>query len=233
MIDGITNTTSSNTTTSSTKEKTTLGKDDFMKLMITQLKYQDPMNPLDSSQYSAQLAQFSSLEQLTNLNDNIQKSIDANYYLTQSINNTMTATLIGKDVKLSGDKLNYTGQANCSLGYKLPAEASSVKINIYNSDGSLVKTIESLPESTGEHKLSYDFTDNNGNKLAQGNYTFEIVAKGSNQENMTTEIYKTGTIDSVKFTDSGTKIIINSEEYNLSDILEITNTNTNTGKQNG
>lgn len=221
MIDGITTTNSSNT--APTKGKTTLGKDDFMKLMISQLKYQDPMNPMDSSQYSAQLAQFSSLEQLTNLNDNVKQSIDANYFLTQSINNTMTATLIGKEVKLSGNELVNTGQKDCSLGYKLPSEASTVNIKIYNSNGELVKTINSLPVESGEHKLSYDFTDNSGNRLAPGNYTFEVEAMSSNKENIKAELFKTGIIDSLKFTDTGARLVVNGVEYQLSDILEISN----------
>ncbi|MDP3830447.1 MAG: flagellar hook capping FlgD N-terminal domain-containing protein, partial [Ignavibacteriaceae bacterium] len=103
------NPTLTNTNVNTPKGKASLGKDDFMKLMLTQLKHQDPLNPMEGSEFAAQLAQFSSLEQLSNLNELTAQSIDANYYLTQSINNTMTATLIGKDVKLSGNVLNVKG----------------------------------------------------------------------------------------------------------------------------
>lgn len=198
-----------------------VGKDDFMKLLLTQLRFQDPMNPLGSAEFAAQLAQFSSLEQLTNLNDQMTQSIEANYYLTQSINNTMTATLIGKEVKLLGDKINFTGQDEAKLGYKLPAEAATVTINIYDKNGLLIRTIEDAPKDSGDHKLSWDFLDNNGNEVSNGEYTFEVKATSMNGEEMVVESYKWGTINGLRFTDAGTKLLVDGNEYMLSDILEI------------
>lgn len=203
--------------------KSELGKDDFLKLMITQLKYQDPMNPMESNEYAAQLAQFSSLEQLANLNENVTNSIDANYYLTQSINNTMTATLIGKNVKLATNAINNNGQESVNLGYTLPSDASSVSINIYNEYGNLVRTIESDQKNEGDSKLSWDFTDNDGKKLNNGNYTFEVVATSMNGTDMTINNYLVGAIDGVKFTEDGTQLMIGNVAYNVAQITEIFN----------
>ncbi len=203
--------------------KSVLGKDDFMKLMIAQLKNQDPLNPMDGTEFAAQLAQFSSLEQLSNLNQNVMDSIQANYYLTQSINNTLTATLIGKDVKISGNVINYTGGDDARIGYELPHNAVSTTVKIYNEAGDVVKTIENVPMTAGSHKLSWDFTDDDGNSVAEGKYTFKVEAKDSsgNDIEVTNNVY--GSIEGVKFTENGTMLIVNGLEYNLSDILEILN----------
>lgn len=226
MSDGVTSINfggSTTTSTSTAKGKSELGKDDFLKLMITQLKNQDPTEPLDSSAYASQLAQFSSLEQLTNINTSLNTSLDANYLLTLSINNTMSASWIGKDAKLSGNVLNNNGQEKISLGYNLPAEASDVTIKIYNKSGALVKTIENCEKNAGDHKLSWDFYDNNGVKLAKGDYTFSVEAKTTDGKSMTVESYRIGTIDSVKYTSSGTVLMIGNVGYSLSDIAEILN----------
>ncbi len=203
--------------------KSILGKDDFLKLMIAQLKHQDPLSPLEGTEFASQLAQFSSLEQLSNLNRAVNQSIDANLILAQSINNTLTATLVGKDAKIGGDTIINKGQEQIGLGYKLPKSVSTVRLNIYDEHGTLVKIIEDTPISIGEHKLSWDFTDNNGNRLPEGKYRFEVEAVDFNNEKIVVEKFKYGTIDGVKFAENGTLIIVNGIEYLISEILEIMN----------
>jgi len=222
MINNIGTTTNAQTTTA-TKGKSNLGKDDFLKLMMAQMKYQDPMNPMDGTAFSAQLAQFSSLEQLTNINTSLTNSLNANLMLAESVNNTMSATLIGKDVKLSNTTIQNAGQDSASLGYTLPGDAVSVKISIYNEAGALVKTIEDASTTKGDNKLSWDFTDNDGNTVFDGNYTFQVEAKGANGVNMEVTNFLYGRIDGVKFTADGTKLMVNNFEYLLADILEILN----------
>jgi flagellar basal-body rod modification protein FlgD len=224
MVNPITNTSNSAGTSKTTAaSKSSLGKDDFMKLMISQLKNQDPLNPMDGTAFSAQLAQFSSLEQLTNLNNYMKQSVDANATLTQSINNTLITGLIGRDVKLSGGDLKVTGQDSITLGYNLPVEVRSGVINIYNESGALVRTINGIPTSTGSDKLSWDLTDNNGNKLPNGKYKFEVEAVNMSGDKLTLDIFKLGTIDGVRFTDQGTVLIVDGAEYSLGDISEVLN----------
>jgi len=222
-----------NTFINSPPSSSDMGKDDFLKLMIAQLQNQDPLNPMDGTEYAAQLAQFTSLEQLTNLNENVNRSIDANYYLTQSINNTLTATLIGNDVKLVSSSLQNIGQDDISFGYNLGADAANVTVEIFNEDGALVSTITEQNISAGDHQLSWDFTDNNGNKLPQGNYTFEVTATNANGDSLNTTTFGVGTIDGVKFSENGTTLIVGGIEYQLADVLEILRPTPSTDSEGG
>ncbi|MEJ5350765.1 MAG: flagellar hook capping FlgD N-terminal domain-containing protein [Melioribacteraceae bacterium] len=211
----------SNTSTVSSN-KSVLGKDDFLKLMIAQLKNQDPLNPMDGTEYAAQLAQFSSLEQLTNLNSYLKQSIDANYMLTQSINNTMLANLIGKQVKVNSKDLQVNGQESLSIGYELPEGVKSVKVNIYNQYGTLIKSLEASNKK-GSNKLLWDLTDNNGEKVINGDYKFEVIASDYNDNAVNVTSYILGLIDGIKYSDNGTLLIINGAQYSAGDILEIIN----------
>lgn len=223
MVNGITNQNAA--TQQNNTNKNVLGKDDFLKLMISQLKNQDPLNPMDGTQYAAQLAQFTSLEQLTNLNSNVSKSIDTNYMLTQSINNTLAATLIGKEVKVDGNSFQNNGQESVTLGYSLPSGTASVAIKIYNEQGSLVRTIYDVPKNLGMNKLSYDFSDNSGGKLPNGKYTFEVEALDMNGKKLTTSVFKQGLINGVRYTSNGAVLVVDGSEYSFSDVLEIINHN--------
>lgn len=221
MIETVNTTANKNTTVSA--NKSALGKDDFLKLMISQLKNQDPLNPMDGTAYASQLAEFSSLEQLTNLNSAIKDNLSANLQLTQSVNNTMVATLIGKEAKIGGNSLQLTGQESITLGYSLPANVLSANVKIYNEKGALIKVIENAPLNAGSNKLSWECSDNNGDKLPNGNYTFEVEAKNMNGNDLKINTYTIGMIDGVRFTENGTVLKVNGAEYSIGDILEILN----------
>lgn len=202
--------------------KSDLGKDDFLKLMMEQLKYQDPLNPMESNEYSAQLAQFSSLEQLQNMNTSLNKSLDANYALAAAVNNTMSTNLIGKEVKLRGDKIEYHGQEKQSLHYKLGADTKSAKVEIKDDKGNLVKVLD-LENKAGSYKIDWDFTDKTGKKVAHGDYKMKLVAKGVSSDEVTTELYQVGTVDAMRFTDKGSMLVIGKNQFALSDVYEIVN----------
>lgn len=222
MYDGISGINSDYGTGSLTGQ-TSMGKEDFLKLMLAQLQNQDPLNPMEGTEFASQLAEFTSLEQLINLNNAMDTSINADYFLSQSINNTLAATLIGKEVKLSGNNFQNNGADSTTLGYNLSTQASSCTIKIYNESGQLVKTIENAPKSSGDNKLIWDFYDNDGNKVPEGKYTFKVEAKDLDNNLISYSDYVLGKIDGVKFTEEGTMLVVNGANYYLSDIMEIYN----------
>jgi len=222
MLDSVNSiTTGTSNPAYATESKSSMDKDAFLNLMIAQLKNQDPLEPMDGSDYSAQLAQFSSLEQLQNINQSLNTSIDANYLLAQSVNNTMTAALIGKNAKIAQDTITFDGQKGNSIGYHLPAQASKVEVKIYDEAGKVIKTFTDLDTEKGEYKLSWDFTDDTGKKINSGEYRFEVKAKAMDGSDMTTAQYLIGKIDGVRYSNNGTSILINGVEYQVSDVFEI------------
>lgn len=206
---------------STTTSKNTLGKDDFFKLLIAQLKNQDPSNPTDSTQFASQLAQYSSLEQMQNINTNLTSSLEANYSLAQSINNTMAATLIGKEVKMGGESFSYNGENEIKLGYTINSAAKDLTVKIYDSSGALVKTITQSNVNAGSNSVTWDFKNSNDGVINKGKYKFSVEATSYSGDTITPELYKLGTIAGVKYTENGTKLIIGNSEYLLSDISEI------------
>lgn len=226
MVNSVSNTASTASSSSTSSSSAIMGKDDFLKLMIAQLKNQDPLNPMDGTEYASQLAQFSSLEQLSNLNSYMQQSINANAALTQSINNTLIANMIGKEVKVSGSDLVVNNQDNIGIGYDLSQAAKSVKITIKDSNGVVYKTIDGTTD-LGSNKVLWDLSDDNGGKVPNGNYTMTVTAYDASGQEISVDSYKMGAIDGIRYTDSGTMVVIDGAEYSIADITEVVNPKNN------
>ncbi|MGA7723538.1 MAG: flagellar hook capping FlgD N-terminal domain-containing protein [Ignavibacteriaceae bacterium] len=224
-----TSATSSTGTSATSSSNTTVNENDFLQLLIAQMQNQDPLNPMDGTQYVAELAQFSSLQELQDLNTNMTTSINANYTLTQSINNTLAGNLIGQQVKVSASGITYSGQTSTEIGYTLPSTASDVTLTITNSAGAEVKTVTGLPTSSGDNEYSWNFTDDNGSTLPQGAYTYSVSATNSSGTSLTPTLFQLGTIQAVNYTSSGTTFTINGSSYNLSDVLELLGTASSSG----
>jgi len=101
-----------------------LGKNDFLKLLTTQLQNQDPSNPMKGKDFAAQLAQFSSVEQLTNISGQIEEQGKSDGALAQSINDSVATDLIGQTVETSGNTLQWTGEGEAPLSVDLERPAS-------------------------------------------------------------------------------------------------------------
>jgi flagellar basal-body rod modification protein FlgD len=108
-VGGVDTTVSTTTTETLTNPESLLGKDDFLKLLTVQLQNQDPMSPLENNELVAQLAQFSSLEQMANMNQSLQDSLDSDLLVGQLLNNTMATTLIGRSVRVGTANFHVDG----------------------------------------------------------------------------------------------------------------------------
>ena len=158
-------------------KKAELNQDDFLTLMITQLKNQDPFKPMDPAQYVGQLAQFSSVSGLSEINKNISS-------LTSSLRGNQVldgAALIGRTVIAEGNQIyRYVpaeGEAIPTQGaVEVPSGASSVQLVVRDSAGTLVKT-QSIEARAGLRGFTWDGSTNDGGSAPSGSYKIEVIAK--------------------------------------------------------
>lgn len=195
--------TASSTGTQSKSDSTTLGKQDFLTLLVTQLQYQDPLNPADSTQFVSQLAQFSALEQMQNVNSNLETL----QLYEQSINNSQAMNFIGKNVKVSGSVFEYTSGGGHEFSFNVDQEVAEVHIKIYDSQGVVVAQIDPGAMSAGEQTVSWDGTDINGDAVDSGTYTFRISAKDSDGNDMSKATYMKARVTGVGYHDGNTYLI--------------------------
>jgi len=144
----------------------------FLKLLVTQLNNQDPLNPLDNAQLTSQLAQMSTVSGIEKLNSAFQ-SLLAQSGASQVL---QSASLIGRTVLVPGGELALKPGAEVPFAVDMPGAADSVKVNITNAAGATVRSYDlgALPQ--GVKTLSWDGTADNGNALAEGAYSVNVVA---------------------------------------------------------
>jgi flagellar basal-body rod modification protein FlgD len=196
----------------------TLGKDDFLKLLVTQLQNQDPLNPADSTEFISQLAQFSSLEQLSSVNDNL-KIVQL---FDQSINNSQAVNFVGKTIKASGSMFELESGETHEIQYQLEEDADAVYVSIVNASGEIVRKIEMDDMSAGDQSVVWDGKDENGNAASAGTYSFSVQAQNSDGEAMATAAYIKETVTGVSYHDGSTYLLAKDIEIPYSAILEVT-----------
>jgi flagellar basal-body rod modification protein FlgD len=194
----------------------TLGENDFLKLLTTQMQAQDPLNPMDSTNFAAQLAQFSSVEQLTNINTKLAAMTASQ----ASLQNTMASGLIGKKVTVTGNTVTLNGQA--VMPYTLSNDTSKVTVSVYDATGALVKTAVQSQEAAGANSYTWDGKDQNGNTLPAGRYTFAVNAVDASGQAITATPLASGIVTGISFDNNVTYLTIdNALQVQLGDVHEI------------
>jgi len=199
-----------------------LGQMDFLQLLMIQLSYQDPMSPMDSQEFAAQLAQFSQLEQLTQMNANLDLSLQTNLILAQSVNNTMAASMIGQQVIAYGNEVELFEGEEATISYNLSSAAQTATITIKNSAGATVRTIEAGLQSSGDQQVTWDGLDDDGDELPVGVYTFSVSAKTGAGTAVQSTTYTTGTITGVSYVEGMAEFLVGSIQIALGDVYQIT-----------
>jgi flagellar basal-body rod modification protein FlgD len=199
-----------------------LGKEEFLRLLVAQLQNQDPLSPLEGQEFASQLAQFSSVEQLTSIDSTIQESVESDQLLSQTINNTLATSLIGKQVTAIGNQIELKGDGTeQDVYFRLASDASSVTVNIMDAAGNVVRTLEGGNLTTGVRSLSWDGTDGDGNDLPEGTYTFEVAAQSSDGTDVAAEELVRGIAGSLQFAGGYAVLKIGDIEIGFGDVLEI------------
>lgn len=220
-IDAITSTTQSLYTT---KANDSLGKTDFLNLLITQIQQQDPLNPEDPSEFTAQLAQFSNLEQMITMNNSIQ-DLQA---LQLSANNTLAVSLIGKDVTFAGDELSIAAGAATSVRFQADTAATNATVTITNDAGKVVRTLQVPSAQAGENVVAWDGKADDGTVLADGTYHVSVSAKDESGNSVTMTALQTGRVSGIIFNNGQTYIDVDGKQVSLGDIVGIHETASST-----
>jgi flagellar basal-body rod modification protein FlgD len=196
----------------------TLDQDQFLKLLLAQLKHQDPLNPVDNTQFIAQLAQFSQLEQTKQMSSALSK------FVTQQnvSNNSSLVGLVGRRVSAAGSSVALTPGTSAPLSYSLAGEASAVTVQVSTAAGLPVRAFELKGQPAGPQTIAWDGKDQNGNTLPAGTYAFAVKATTGKDTPVAATTLQTGQVTAVTFADGIPKIVLNNgQSVAPSQILEV------------
>ena len=217
MIPGVMSVDNNKTITKMADEDSSLGKDDFLKLLIAQLSAQDPFDPMGAQDFSAQLAQFTALEQMTNVNSNLEIL----QKLQTASHNTSSLNLIGKTVESYGNAFRHSANSSETLSYSLASDAESVRIDIFDITGSQIDMVRIDNQTQGKNNASWDGFDKQGNPLPAGTYSFTVKADNQAGVPIAVDTFSSGLVSDVVFGEDETYVIVNGKELPISTIKRV------------
>lgn len=199
-----------------------LGKDDFLKLMLAQMKNQDPTSPLKSHEMAAQMAQFTSVEQLMNINSGIQGMQKAGASGSTSSNHNDALGFIGKVASGDSSKLYHqSSDDNHAFNFNLLKEATNAKIQIKDAGGDVIRTLEVSDLKKGANSIKWNGQTEDGLKAREGEYYFTVEARASNGAKVHAQTQFEGQISGVKFTPQGPLLLMGDQSISVRDVQKI------------
>ncbi|PCJ40830.1 MAG: hypothetical protein COA71_09510 [SAR86 cluster bacterium] len=215
VIDQIFGPTTNSTSSNSSKE---LGQEDFLKLLVAQLKNQDPSNPADNGEFLGQIAQFSMVDGIDELGESF-KSISNSFFTNQAM---QASQLVNKEVLTESDNTILTEGQGIQGKLFLNDHAANVKLQIHDAAGSLVRTIDLDSLEAGEQTFSWNGLDDEAKQLPAGSYTFSAEGLLNGElKALSTHLYSA--VESVAVDRSNTSILLNlanGEQVDFSQITE-------------
>ena len=183
-------------TTTKAASATAEASDRFLKLLVTQLQNQDPMNPMENAELTTQLAQMSTVEGINKMNTSLDGLL-AQYKASQVLQG---ASLVGRQVLAEGDSL-LLGSSGAAGAVELDGAADSVQIKVYGSNGALMQTIDLGEQDAGLVRFVWDGKDANGEAQTLGDYTFTATANAGQVPVAVTQ-YTLGSVLSVSLNEN-------------------------------
>ena len=186
--------------TAAKKDEATEGSDRFLKLLVTQLKNQDPLNPMDNAQVTTQMAQINTVAGINKLNETMS-TLALGYNAGQSL---QAASMVGRQVLAEGNALQL-GQGGSQGGYVIEAAAEALTLTVKSASGAVVYSADLGKQPAGMHMFSWDGTASNGQQAAPGAYTFEVAARNG-KDSSAAQTLMLGRVDGVTPAASGAKL---------------------------
>jgi len=200
-----------------TKKNDSLGQDEFLLLLVTQLQNQDPLNPMDSKEFTSQLAQFSSLEQMTRMNTTL-----ASIRETQNgLSYMQAASYIGKNVTAQGNLISLSGEDGVDIKFNLGNNASQLVVSIYDEFGEFVNKIERGTTDRGAVSVYWDGLKSNGSLAPEGLYGYSVMALDSDGKQVPVETTVTVQITGVDLRGETPYLISGDRAVPLDSVLEV------------
>lgn len=182
-------------------KKSEIGQADFLKLMTTQLQAQDPFKPMDSSQFLGQIAQFSQVSGLQDLNSafaGLASSLTANQTL-------QGAALVGREVLVAGSRLNLGSEGSVSGAIEVP-QSGWLSVEISDASGQVVRHIDYGAQGAGRGDFSWDGLDDDGKRLPAGSYKFQAQVSSDGGSSVAANTYVLGQVIGVQPSSSGLQV---------------------------
>lgn len=170
------------------------GRNEFLMLLVTQLRHQDPFNPMDSTQFATQLAEFSGLEQLIELNERFQEQADITAMMSLSINTSLAASLVGRRVLAVGTEVFVPASGEASITVDVNGDGGSATLRLFDVNGVEIAVQKVGTVNGGRQTIPLDDLN-----LASGIYTYELTVTGADNVPVDVTHYSNGLVDGVLF----------------------------------
>lgn len=197
---------------------TSLSADDFLKLLLVELKNQDPTKPMDSSTMLAQFSSLTQVQQAQRANDYLQSLLQS----TTATSNVQAVGYIGKQISFAGDKIFVAGGTAGTSKFTLASDAGKISVSIYNAAGTAVKTSELGSMPAGTYSFNWDGTDNSGAKVADGTYSISFSAKDSAGKSISVTTEGIANVAGVVFKNGVAYLVTDAGEIPLSSVTGVT-----------
>ncbi len=196
------------TTTSAKKNSAEVDKTDFLQLLVTQLKNQDPLNPMENQEFAVQLAQFSQLEQLVSINEKVGS--------TESLGDfSSLASFLGHEVVLNSDEVQVKDGNGGRVSFDLSSSASNVEIDLLNANGSVRETISAGALGAGKHSVELS-----GLTTQSGTFGIKVRGTATTGGQLNPEAFASGIVSGF-IPGADPKLIVDGREIGTSDIREV------------
>ncbi|AEX86285.1 flagellar hook capping protein FlgD [Marinitoga sp. 1135] len=199
----------------SSEPKKELDKDAFLKILMTQLKYQDPTNTMNDREFISQMSELSMTEQIMNMSESFQDMVNSQ----MSLFKVQTSNLIGKNVVVENNKINLVNGFSDAIIYNLE-EPTKVFVDIYDENDNLVFTKSLGIQEEGMKTFNWDGRNTDGSQVADGTYKYDVYTYKDGKKVKIGGL-DGGKVDAVQFEDNQFYVLVNGRKYSTDKIVEI------------